>query len=139
MSSTTPARSEEPRDGENIFSDPKIVEDYRSAEKVTVVFARSLVEQSGILSLLGEGEPLSILDNACGTGAVSVILHEMLPDWKVKNGWKLTCADLSEAMIDAVRAKIGADGWGNTDTAVTDLQATGFPAANYTHVFVSFG
>nr|KMM64586.1 hypothetical protein CPAG_00938 [Coccidioides posadasii RMSCC 3488] len=120
---------------EAIWRDPKIVADYRSAEKVTVVFAKSLVEQSGILSTAKEQTPLVILDNACGTGAVSMVLHDMLNDL---TGWKLTCADFSEAMIDAVKDTIKHEGWKNTDTAIADLQETGFSTAHYTHVFASF-
>ncbi|KAK2836983.1 hypothetical protein FQN49_006527 [Arthroderma sp. PD_2] len=133
-----PIRSESPKVSEDIWNDPKIVKDYRSAEKVTLAFAKSLVEQSGILSIRRVGEPMCILDNACGTGAVSVVLHGMLPDWKVKNGWNLTCADLSGAMIDAVKTKIDAEGWGNTSTVIEDIQGTSLPAAHYTHVFASF-
>ncbi|KAF3480388.1 uncharacterized protein GIQ15_05735 [Arthroderma uncinatum] len=138
MRPDTQTSSVEPNGTEDIWNDPKIVEDYRSAEKVTVVFARSLIEQSGILSIQREGKPLSILDHACGTGAVSAVLHEMLPDWKIDDGWKLTCADLSGAMIDAVKAKIDAEEWGNTDTAIADLHRTGLYTGHYTHVFVSF-
>lgn len=139
MSSNQTTGSEAPKGPESIWKDPKVVEDYRSAEKVTVVFARSLVEQSGILSTERGEEALSILDHACGTGVVSGVLHEKLSDWKVKSEWKLTCADLSEAMIDAVKARINAEGWKNTDTAVVDLQKARLPSAHYTHVFVSFG
>ncbi|KAM5469143.1 hypothetical protein MauCBS54593_004495 [Microsporum audouinii] len=138
MKSSNPAGSEQPQGSEDIWKDPKVVEDYRSAEKVTIAFARSLVEQSGILSIRTEEERLSILDNACGTGAVSAVLHEMLHDWKAENGWTLTCADLSEAMINAVQEKIDAEGWTNTETVIVDMQKTGLPANSYTHVFASF-
>ncbi|EFQ99087.1 hypothetical protein MGYG_02101 [Nannizzia gypsea CBS 118893] len=138
MKPSTPTASEQQQGTEDIWKDPKVVEDYRSAEKVTTAFATSLIEQSGILSIRSEEESLSILDNACGTGAVSAVLHEMLPDWKTKCKWKLTCADLSEAMVNAVKEKIEVEGWGNTDTAVADLQETGLPASNYSHVFASF-
>lgn len=139
MSSNQPVGPEGPKESESIWKDPKVVEDYRSAEKVTLAFARSLVEQSGILSVERKEEGLSIVDHACGTGVVSVALHEMLPDWKFEYRWKLTCADLSEAMLDAVQAKIDAEGWENTDTVIADLQQNTLPSAHYTHVFVSFG
>ncbi|KAI1972891.1 hypothetical protein LOZ53_001968 [Ophidiomyces ophidiicola] len=137
MASATERRLDDPDTRENIWNDPKIVEDYRISERVTVVFARSLVDQSGVISDIDNEKPLCILDNACGTGALSLVLQETLRNRS--SGWKLTCADLSEAMVGSVAARIKEEGWKNTDTAVADMQATGLSANYYTHVFACFG
>jgi ubiquinone/menaquinone biosynthesis C-methylase UbiE len=107
---------------------------YQNAEKTTLPYAIDLVKQSGIASTAG---PLTILDQACGTGVVAVALHNALRN--SEKNWRLTCTDVSTSMVTAVQERIQKNGWENTDAAVSDVLKTGFPDDQYTHVFGAFG
>lgn len=112
-----------------------MVSDYRTAEKTTLPYARDLVKQSGVAS--AAGEPLTILDQACGIGVVAVALHDAFRNQPGKH-WRLTCTDVSDSMIAAIQERIQENGWENTDAAVSDILETYFPEGQYTHVFGAF-
>ncbi|KAJ5529165.1 Methyltransferase type 11 [Penicillium freii] len=109
--------------------------DYRTAEKTTLPYAIDLVKQSGVASTAGQ--PLAILDQACGTGVVAVALHDALGSQSEKD-WCLTCTDVSISMVAAIQERIEKNGWENTDAAVSDILKTGFPEDQYTHIFGAF-
>ncbi|GAB1199386.1 hypothetical protein APSETT444_008733 [Aspergillus pseudonomiae] len=66
---------------------------YELGGGITELFAKELILQSGLT--LSSQEPLVILDNACGTGAVSSVLHRTIGSDK-KGNWQLTCGDRFE-------------------------------------------
>lgn len=128
------------RDWEKLFKDGKFVKNYQTGEKVTGQFAQALIDQSGLIleTTTNQDRHLVVLDNACGTGIVSSLLHQQLDD-KAKKKWKLTCGDISEGMLEYARLRAETEKWPNTETRIVDAQATQFPDAYYTHVFTAFG
>lgn len=128
------------QDWEKLFKDNKFVANYKTGEKVTGQFAQALINQSGLIveSKASPDKPLVVLDNACGSGIVSSILHQQLHD-SVKNNWKLTCGDISEGMLEYTRRRMERENWQNTEVKTVDAQDTQLPSAHYTHVFTAFG
>ncbi|KAJ9284827.1 hypothetical protein DTO021C3_7573 [Paecilomyces variotii] len=118
-----------------LWEDPTFASRYRFAEGITGPYAKHLVEQSGIQSI--KERPLIILDNACGTGVVADNLHELL-DEEAKNNMQLTCADVSEVMLEITKRRIQEEGWKNTETKVVDAQKTDLASSHYSHVFAAF-
>ncbi|KAJ6013872.1 hypothetical protein N7540_008463 [Penicillium herquei] len=121
------------------FNDPNFIKSYENGERVTGTFAEVLIEQSGIVASSRADPECSpvILDNACGTGVVSSILHRDIDD-HVKGNWKLTCGDLAEGMLEYARRRIQREKWINSDVKTVDIQDTKLPSGLYTHVFTSF-
>ncbi|KAI2816808.1 hypothetical protein CBS115989_6579 [Aspergillus niger] len=108
---------------------------YKSGSKISTLFAEELVERSAIA---GFGrKDLVVFDNACGTGAISSALHRALGDEKTRT-WKLTCGDVSEAMVEVSKQKMIEEGWQNAEVEVVDAQNTGLLSDHYTHVFSAF-
>ncbi|KAJ5496170.1 Methyltransferase type 11 [Penicillium fimorum] len=60
------------------------------------------------------GQPLAILDQACGTGVVEVALHDAIRSQSQKC-WHLTCTDVSSSMIAAIQERIQGSDWENTN------------------------
>ncbi|KAB8225994.1 S-adenosyl-L-methionine-dependent methyltransferase [Aspergillus novoparasiticus] len=108
---------------------------YESGGKITELFAKELISQSGLP--LSSQEPLVILDNACGTGAVSSVLHRTIGNDKKAN-WQLTCGDMSEDMFHYTRQKLFQEEWHNAEVKILNAQDTRLPSAHFTHVFTAF-
>ncbi|RHZ64056.1 hypothetical protein CDV55_107177 [Aspergillus turcosus] len=121
---------------QNMFQTKDFIDRYKYSEKLTGLYAQTLVEYSGVAN--PSQKPLVVLDNACGIGAVSSALNRTLDD-EAKKTWKLTCGDLSEGMLEYTKQRLEDEGWVNAETKVVDALNTGLPDAHYTHVFVSFG
>ncbi|KAJ5728745.1 uncharacterized protein N7483_003253 [Penicillium malachiteum] len=122
-----------------LFSDPNFIKSYENGERVTGTFAETLIEQSDIVAG-SKADPecsLVILDNACGTGVVSSILHRDIDD-HVKGNWKVTCGDIAEGMLQYARRRVQRDKWINSDVKTVDVQDTKLPSGHFTHVFTSF-
>ena len=116
---------------------PDFAQMYTSAEKLTGSYAQFLLERANI-SNLDEEQELVVLDQACGTGIVSVKLMDMLSDiLKVK--LDLTCADFADAMVDFTEKRIEQAGWINARAVKADAMDTKLPSSNYTHIFLNFG
>ncbi|KAJ5569652.1 uncharacterized protein N7459_009082 [Penicillium hispanicum] len=126
-------------DWENLFRNEAFVNNYKTGEKITGKFAKALLEQSGLIAnpKLNPDKPLVVLDNACGTGVVSSILHHEL-DEKVKQSWKLTCGDISEGMLEYTRRRMSSEAWLNAEIKQVDAQETKLPTGHYSHVITSF-
>jgi ubiquinone/menaquinone biosynthesis C-methylase UbiE len=135
--------SESPQE---IWKQPDIGIIYRSIERVTGQFAKTLVEQSGITTALqGKKGKLNILDQACGTGVVAVALHDAFAATSTSEGsnkeeidWHLQCTDLSQPMLNAVQERINQEGWKDTETAHSDMLKNGLESDKYDYVFASF-
>jgi len=106
-----------------IFNDPKIGERYKSVERATGHFARSLLRQAGLPQAANK-TPLVILDNACGTGVVSAQLYEMLDEDRQAK-MEVICGDYSEQMVRFVRQRIEENGWKGATAQVVDAQVCG--------------
>lgn len=94
---------------------------YRCIERVTQPVGKLLIKQSGILS--SKEEPLVVLDNACGTGVISVALQEQLSDAQ-KAQLKLTCGDLTSGMIEYMQNVITTNNWTGATAQIIDAQAS---------------
>jgi SAM-dependent methyltransferase len=90
---------------------------YENAENATLPFAKILIEKSR-LAQLGDGEA-SILDLACGTGAVIKELYEAVPK-EMWEGLKVLGADVSPPMLEYLVARGKAQGWPNLETKIID-------------------
>ena len=127
-------------DFDDMFNSEAFIKNYKIGEKITGKFAQSLIEQSAVIadSKSNLDRPLVVLDNACGAGVISSILHNELDD-QIKRNWKLTCADLSEGMLEYTRHRMEREGWLNAELKKVDAQETNLPSDYYTHVFTAFG
>jgi SAM-dependent methyltransferase len=125
---------------EALFTSEAYADSFKRGEMVTYPFAKMLVEQSKVASesKAQPYQPLVVLDNACGTGVVSSILNQSL-DPVIKKGWKLTCGDISSAVLQHTQRRMEAEGWQNTETRIVDAQSSDLPSSFYTHIFTSFG
>ncbi|KAL8705800.1 MAG: hypothetical protein Q9201_001087 [Fulgogasparrea decipioides] len=93
---------------------------YKNAELITGPFAKVLIEKAGLLEL--DQEPLTILDNACGTGVVAAALHDAF-DQSTKDRMELICGDLADPMLKMLKERIETNGWPNTKGQHIDAQA----------------
>ena len=125
---------------DHIFNDQKFIKSYRTGEKVTGIFGKALVDQSALVTdaVSHPGQPIVVLDNACGTGVISSILQQELPD-KAKKNLQLTCGDFADGMLEYTRRRVESDNWVNVEVTKVDAQDTKLPSAHYTHVLTSFG
>ncbi|KAL2834442.1 S-adenosyl-L-methionine-dependent methyltransferase [Aspergillus cavernicola] len=126
--------SSTPKDLSHIFKAKGFANRYKLAEKATGLFARPLINQSGIASYQ---KPPVVFDNACGTGIISSILHRTL-SYQVRQGWELTCGDFSESMVEYTHQRAKDEEWHNAEVKFVDAQETGFDSAHYTHIFAAF-
>ncbi|KAF4542154.1 COQ5 family methyltransferase [Lasiodiplodia theobromae] len=122
------------------WKDPNIAKKYKPGEAMTGPFARPLIKQAGLDDSLSptSGEKLVTLDNACGTGILTVHLYDMLPD-HAKGRINHTCGDISQGMIDLVQSRIKEAGWKGATTKILDAQKMDIPSNTFTHVLTNFG
>lgn len=123
------------RELSNMFQSKDFASRYRLAEKITGLFARPLINQSGIASYAKR--PV-ILDNACGTGVISSVLNSTLSD-QIKKDWELTCGDLSQPMVEHTQQRAIEEGWHNTEVKIVNTQEMNLPSSYYTHIYTAFG
>ncbi|KAJ5970477.1 uncharacterized protein N7479_000395 [Penicillium vulpinum] len=121
------------------FKSEAYANSFKRVEMITRPFAEILVEQSKVSaeSKANPGQPLVILDNACGTGVISSILNETLDD-NVKKMLKLTSGDISSAMIEYTTNRMQQEGWQNTETKIVDAQKPDLASAHFSHIFTAF-
>ncbi|KAF7712397.1 Methyltransferase [Penicillium ucsense] len=118
---------------EKIFKDDQFVKQYKTGEQVTGRFAQLLIDQSGMVADSGSDTPLVVLDNGCGTGVVSSLLQD-----QIKRNMQLTCGDISQGMLDMVKARRDEEGWQHAHIEMIDAQSSGLPPSHFTHVIASF-
>ncbi|EAL93407.1 conserved hypothetical protein [Aspergillus fumigatus Af293] len=102
---------------QNMFQTKSFVDRYKYTEKLTGLYAQTLVDYSGVANT--SQKPLVVLDNACGIGAVSSVLNHTLQD-EAKKTWKLTCGDLSEGMLETTKRRLQDEGWVNAETKIVN-------------------
>jgi ubiquinone/menaquinone biosynthesis C-methylase UbiE len=125
---------------ETLFKSEAYADSFKRGEMVTYPFAQMLIEQSKLAtdSKAQPNQPLVVLDNACGTGVVSSIINQKL-DPLAKKGWKLTCGDISPAVLQYTQHRMETEDWQNAETKIVDAQESDLPSAFYTHIFTAFG
>lgn len=123
-----------------LFKSEDYASSFKRGEMVTRAFAELLVDQSKVAaeSKANPNRPLVILDNACGTGVVSNALNTQL-DGIVKKKCKLTCGDISSAMLAHTAHRLQQEGWENVETKIVDAQKPDLPSNHYSHIFSGFG
>ncbi|KAI9803852.1 MAG: hypothetical protein M1825_001732 [Sarcosagium campestre] len=135
-----------------MWNSPRVVNFYKSGERITGPYARLLVQQARFVEWCKQRDDVGsgsrrvpvVLDNACGTGVVSKSLYQLLAeDESTKNDTHLdldlTCGDFSAGMVEYMQQYITAEGWTRARAQVLDAQKTGLPDAHFTHVFTAFG
>ena len=127
----------------SMWRDPSIAEKYREFEYVTGLFAKDLMQQSGLASVQPSPmDPLVILDSCCGTAVVSHVLIDTLSP-QAQQHLQLTCGDVSESMLAATTQRAQIETWSKHGALVTakkvDAQDTKLPAGEFTHVITNFG
>ena len=105
-------------------------------------------------SLLARSPPITpssrILDNACGTGAMTEIIMQSLSqrplifssrveEEKRESLPSITAVDYSANMLEVLKGKVSANGWENVKTAVMDAQALTMPDGTFSHSYMSLG
>jgi SAM-dependent methyltransferase len=73
-----------------------------------------------------------VLEAGCGVGAQTVILARNNPQTR------FTSSDASPVSIDAARAAVGREGFGNVTFQTADIFRLPFPEASFDHIFVCF-
>ena len=91
----------------SLFNNDKFANMYKTAEQFTGHFAGELIERANFKDDLKKLDKVVILDNACGTGIVSVKILGLTDD-KTADNIDLTCADYAEAMLGIVKPRIEA-------------------------------
>ena len=81
----------------------------------------ALLVQSGVVTAALNNQPVSLWDNACGTGNLASYFHDAVGDSHSQQ-CKITCTDFSSAMIESVKKRAVAEGWGNASVQVADAQ-----------------
>lgn len=91
-------------------------ERYASAEKATRIFAKMLVEKSGIANV---SQDVKVLDMATGTGAVVQEIYDAVPE---KNWGNLDIlgADGSPPMINYLKKRGERNNWPKLETRLID-------------------
>ena len=91
----------------SLFNNDKFVNMYKTAEQFTGHFAGELIERAHFTEDLNKLDKVVVLDNACGTGIVSVKIMGLL-DNTTADKVDLTCADFADAMLGIVKPRIEA-------------------------------
>ena len=104
-----------------MWKDPRNAKLYKAGEHITgppAVDLIDLIKQAGLLQSPLQRPPV-ILDNACGTGIVTSLLYQMIPEENVKS-MELVSGDISTGMVDAVKQRIEENGWKGVKAQVVD-------------------
>lgn len=118
------------------WHNPEIAELYQRAEAASGPFARAVIKQSGLTDYPSSAGPLVILSDACGAGAVTAWLYDIVCSDK---GMRVTCGDTAEGMTQYVEKRIERDGWTGAKAKIIDGIDTGLPSSTYTHALSTFG
>ncbi|RPD58600.1 S-adenosyl-L-methionine-dependent methyltransferase [Lentinus tigrinus ALCF2SS1-7] len=118
------------------WQNPDIAKQYKAGEVVTSPFALHLIQQCGLDRADGSSE-LVVLDNACGTGVVTLNLYEALSP-AAKTRLQVVCGDFSPGMVKSVQERIDQSGWAGASAKVVDAQRMDLPSDHFTHVITNF-
>ncbi|KAI0690394.1 S-adenosyl-L-methionine-dependent methyltransferase, partial [Cerioporus squamosus] len=115
---------------------PDIAKKYMAGEALTGPFALQLIRQCGLDHADGS-EELVVLDNACGTGVVTLKIYETLPP-AAKARLQVVCGDFSPGMVKSVQERIEQAGWTGASAKLVDAQRMDLPSNHFTHVITNF-
>lgn len=102
------------------WQSPDIAKKYKAGETLSAPFALHLIRQAGLDKADGS-EELVVLDNACGTGVVTLNIYEALsPAAKAK--LEVVCGDFSPGMVKSVQERIEQNGWTGASAKLVDAQ-----------------
>ncbi|KAI0718702.1 S-adenosyl-L-methionine-dependent methyltransferase [Cerioporus squamosus] len=118
------------------WQSPDIAKKYKAGEAITSPFALHLIRQCGLDHADGN-EELVVLDNACGTGVVTLNIYETLPP-AAKARLHVICGDFSPGMVKSVQERIEQDGWTSASAKLIDAQKMDLPSNHFTHVITNF-
>ncbi|KAH9938872.1 S-adenosyl-L-methionine-dependent methyltransferase [Epithele typhae] len=120
------------------WKNAQVAERYKPGEAMTGPFAAHLIDLSGLSTADGSSD-LVVLDNACGTGIVTLQLHEHVPA-AARARMSVVSADFSPPMVESVAARITENGWAGATAQVVDAQSLSatLPTAHFTHVLTNF-
>jgi ubiquinone/menaquinone biosynthesis C-methylase UbiE len=114
-----------------------LVQVYARAEHLTGKYAERLLREAK-MDQVASDQDLVVLDEACGTGAISSRLLDMLSN-ESRSKLDLTMTDRSQPMIDIVHKRIEANNWQNIKVLTADAADTKLPSSHFTHIFLNFG
>ena len=97
-----------------------IAQRYKAGEVITGPFGLHLVKQCGFDRADGS-EKLVVLDNACGTGIVTLHLYGALSP-AAKANIEVVCGDFAPGMVKSVQERIEANGWTGATAKIVDAQ-----------------
>ncbi|KAF2119555.1 S-adenosyl-L-methionine-dependent methyltransferase [Lophiotrema nucula] len=117
------------------WADDEAVARYARAEKLTGLFAQTLIDKSGIVSAKDD---VSAFDLATGTGIVVAKLYENLSK-EQKAKLKVLGGDVSEPMLKFLKKRAEHVDWPGFETKVVDGNNIQLPQDTFTHIFVNFG
>jgi len=106
-------------------------------DRFTAVTAREMIKRSGILDL-PQDTPLSVLDNACGTGIVTKTLYES-EEFAGRENVEVLCTDISEKMVASVNQHAAKQGWKTVRGQVANALDSKLPKEEFTHTFTNVG
>ncbi|KAJ0124482.1 Aklanonic acid methyltransferase DnrC [Diaporthe amygdali] len=98
---------------------------------ISAPLARRMLAQVGLGA--GTTEPYRLLEQGCGMGVVAPLLHETVPRG-VQEKSSVVCGDFSGPLVEAVKGRMGREGWVNCEAKVVDAQESGLPSESFTHV-----
>lgn len=88
---------------------PEVAKRYQAAEALTGPFALDLIKQCSLDQADGSKKRI-VLDNACGTGVVTLNLYAALSP-AARENLKLISGDVSPSMVKSVQGRIEQNGW----------------------------
>lgn len=112
-----------------------VAEQYKLAENATRPFADIIAKKIPQNSLEGE---VHVMDLACGTGAMTAALYEVLPAAQ-RDSARVLGADISTDMLEYLAKRGEDEGWKGLETKVVDAKDMELPQNVYTHFFITFG
>ena len=105
---------------------------YQQVERLTTPPAQTLIDRASALLRLNPADS-SAFDNGCGTGVLTKLLKEQIPQVS------LLATDASDGMIDILQGKIKEQGWRNVTARVVDSRKLDeIKDGSFTHTFSAF-
>jgi len=105
-----------------VWNEPMTPESFASITHITETicspFAIRQFREIGLLPPV-DSHP-RVLDNACGSGRQTEILHDAYKD--AKKPIEITCCDINEKMIERVQSRIYEGNWTNVKAHVIDAE-----------------
>lgn len=117
------------------WKDKSAAEIYARGELVTRPYAEILVQTSRLATAKPEDEAY-VLDIAAGTGAVEAAIYSALPKEKLGTV-KVLGTDISQSMLDYLKARGEKEGWKGLDTEIVDGAVSDLPFYRAFNIYTS--